>query len=223
MEQFIPFLPLLVDGLRTTLVIFALSAALATVFAVAAGVARHSGPAWLGWPFAAVVEFFRGTSCYVQLFWVFYALPMFGVSLTPLVASVTVLGLNVGSYGSEVVRGALRAVPTGQIEAARALNYSRRQSMIHIVAPQALRIAIRPGANLLVDLLKLTPLTSLVTVTDLTRSAMMIRNQTGDTIAALLCIFVAYFILASLIYAGMNRLEARLCKHMWAPSARGAA
>ena len=223
MEKLLPFLPLLLDGLRTTLVIFALSALVATGFAIVAGVARHVGSRWLAWPVAAVVEFFRGTSCFVQLFWVFYALPMFGVTLSPLVASVFVLGLNVGSYGSEVVRGALRAVPTGQIEAARALNYSRFQSLTHVVAPQALRMAIRPGANLLVDLLKLTPLTSLVTVADLTRSAMVMRNQTGDTLAAVLLIFVGYFALASLIYAAMDRLEARLRRRVKAPEARAAA
>lgn len=222
-ERFLPFLPLLLSGLQTTLLVFALSAVLATAFAVVAGIARHAAPVWLGLPFAVTVEVFRGTACFVQLFWVFYALPMFGVTLSPVTASVIVLGLNVGSYGSEVVRGALRAVPQGQIEAAKALNYSRTQSMVHIVAPQALRIAIRPAANLFVDLLKLTPLTSLVTVADLTRNAMVMRNQTGSTLATLLCIFVVYFLLASLIYAAMDRLERRLNRGAAVPSLQGAA
>ena len=210
MESFLPYLPLLLDGLAVTAEIFVCATALAMAFAVLAGVVRFAGGRWLAWPMAALVEFFRGTSCFVQLFWCFYALPLLGVTLSPFLTSVVVLGLNVGSFGSEVVRGALAAVPRGQIEAARALNYTPFRAFAHILMPQALRIAIRPAANLMVDLLKLTPLTSLVTVSDLTRNAMVMRTQTGSTIGTLLCIFVVYFLLASVIYAAMNRIEARL-------------
>ncbi len=210
MERFLPYTPLLLEGLKVTLAIYACAAVVSVTFAIFAGVVRFGGPAWLRWPVTAVVEFLRGTSCFVQLFWCFYALPMLGVTLTPFVTSVIVLGLNSGSFGSEVVRGALEAVPKGQTEAARALSYSPFRIFVHVLAPQAARIAIRPAANLLVDLLKLTPLTSLVTVSDLTRNAMIMRTQTGSTIVTLLVIFAIYFLLASLIYAAMNRLEARL-------------
>lgn len=212
METFVPYLPLLLKGLWVTLQVFACAALLAILFALLAGAARFLGPAAIRWPVTVVVEFFRGTSAFVQLFWCFYALPLIGVTLSPFVTSVLVLGLNVGSFGSEVVRGALEAVPRAQAEAARALNYSVFRTFVHIQMPQALRIAIRPGANLLVDLLKLTPLTSLVTVSDLTRNAMVMRTQTGSTIGALLCIFAIYFLLASVIYAVMNRLEARMLR-----------
>lgn len=146
----------------------------------------------------------------MQLFWCFYALPLFGITLSPFLTSVVVLGLNVGSFGSEVVRGALEAIPKGQIEAARALNYTTPRAFIHILLPQAMRIAIKPSANMMVDLLKLTPITSLVTVSELTRNAMVMRTQTGSTMSTLLCIFVIYFILASAIYWVMNRVEARV-------------
>jgi polar amino acid transport system permease protein len=84
---------------------------------------------------------------------------------------------------------------------------------VHVLMPQALRIAIRPAANLLVDLLKLTPLTSLITVSDLTRNAMIMRSQTGSTLVTLLVIFALYFALASVIYAIMNLIEKRLYRH----------
>jgi len=210
MDIYLPYLPLLLQGLWVTLQVFSCAALLAISFAMLAGVARYSGPVFIRWPVTVMVEFFRGTSAFVQLFWCFYALPLMGVTLSPFVTSVVVLGLNVGSFGSEVVRGALDAVPRAQTEAARALNYTPFRVFFHIQMPQALAIAIRPGANLLVDLLKLTPLTSLVTVSDLTRNSMVMRTQTGNTIATLLCIFVIYFLLASLIYAVMNRLEARM-------------
>lgn len=202
------FVPLLAEGLKLTLLIFLCATAVAAAFALFAGVTRFAAPTALRWPVVAVVEFFRGTSAFVQLFWCFYALPLLGVTLTPFVTSVLVLGLNVGSFGSEVVRGALEAVPKGQVEAARALNYSATNRYVHIMLPQALRIAIRPSANLMVDLLKLTPICSLVTVNELTRNAMVMRTQTGSTLATLLCIFVIYFALASAIYAVMDRVEA---------------
>ena len=213
MERFLPYAPLLIEGLTATLIIFAGAAALAIAFAIFAGVVRFAGPAWLRWPIGAVVEFMRGTSCFVQLFWGFYALPMLGVTLSPFATSIIVLGLNAGSFGSEVVRGALGAVPRGQTEAARALNYSPFRIFVHVLMPQALRIAIRPAANLLVDLLKLTPLTSLITVSDLTRNAMIMRSQTGSTLVTLLVIFALYFALASVIYAIMNLIERRLYRH----------
>jgi len=219
MDLFLPYTPILLEGLWVTLLIYVCSAALMVVFAILAGVVRYDGPAWLRWPMGALVEFMRGTSCFVQLFWCFYALPLLGLTLTPFVTSVVVLGLNVGAFGSEVVRGALEAVPRGQKETARALNYSPSRAFMHILMPQALRIAMRPGANLLVDLLKLTPLTSLVTVSDLTRNAMIMRSQTGSTLVTLLVIFVIYFALASAIYAVMDRLEARLYRRNKASSA----
>lgn len=212
MERYLAYTPLLIEGLKVTLAIYVCALVLAVTFAIVAGVVRFAGPTWLRWPVVAVVEFLRGTSCFVQLFWGFFALPMLGITLTPFVTSVVILGLNSGSFGSEVVRGALEAVPRGQREAARALNYSPFRTFVHVLAPQAARIAIRPAANLFVDLLKLTPLTSLVTVSDLTRNAMIMRSQTGSTLVTLLVIFAVYFVLASLIYAAMNRLEARLLR-----------
>ncbi|SED63180.1 ectoine/hydroxyectoine ABC transporter permease subunit EhuC [Rhodobacter sp. 24-YEA-8] len=210
MQSYLPYIPLLLEGLAVTLQIFVLATLLAAAFAIFAGSVRFVGPAWARWPVACLVEFFRGTSCFVQLFWCFYALPLFGITLSPFLTSVVVLGLNVGSFGSEVVRGALEAIPKGQIEAARALNYTTPRAFLHILLPQAMRIAIKPSANMMVDLLKLTPITSLVTVSELTRNAMVMRTQTGSTMSTLLCIFVIYFILASAIYWVMNRVEARV-------------
>lgn len=194
------FVGLLLNGLLITIVLTIAASALAFVIAIAAGVGRSlEGGQWL-WLRALVtayVELFRGTSCFVQLFWFFFALPFLGISLPPFVAAVAVLGLNVGAYGSEVVRGALAAVPRGQAEAALALNYSPWQSFIYVKSPQAARFAIGPATNLFIDLLKITPLASLVTISDLTYNAMLIRQQTGDTLFTLTTILIVYFILSS--------------------------
>lgn len=207
MGQFDTFLPMLLQGLITTIQITVVAAVIAVGAATLCGVIRYA--AW--WPIRAIVgiyvEIFRGTSCYVQLFWAFFVLPLLGITLSPFVAAVTVIGLNVGSYGSEVVRGALKAVPRGQWEACVALNYSTWDKYRYVIVPQAMRLAIAPMANLMVDLLKITPLVSLVTVSDLTYEAMVVRQQTGNSFATFLSILVVYFILSSGIIAVCRRLE----------------
>src|SRR5690606_3500930 len=115
-------LPALIDGLRVTLQLWVGGAVLALVLAIAAGLGRGSRRAWLRWPASLYVEIFRGTSALVQLFWFYFALPFFGVSLPALVTGVVVLGLNSGAYGAEVVRSAVANVPRGQREASVALN-----------------------------------------------------------------------------------------------------
>lgn len=207
------FIGLLLNGLATTVLLTIAASALAFIIAVGAGIGRSlEGRRWL-WLRAIItiyVELFRGTSCFVQLFWFFFALPFLGVSMPPFVAAVAVLGLNVGAYGSEVMRGALAAVPRGQVEAATALNYSPLQSFIYVILPQAARIAIGPATNQFIDLLKITPLASLVTISDLTYNAMLIRQQTGDTLYTLSTILIVYFILSSIIIQISSVLQRRV-------------
>src|SRR5690606_36644943 len=103
-------------GTVATVQITVLSALVRLVLALAAGMARFYGPAWLRALAVAYIEVFRGTYALVQLFWFFFALPLVGVQLSAMAAGVLVLGLNLGAYGAEVVRGALQAVPRGQTE-----------------------------------------------------------------------------------------------------------
>ncbi|MGC5411410.1 amino acid ABC transporter permease, partial [Streptomyces sp. DT225] len=104
-----------------------------------------------------VVEFFRGTSLYVQLFWLYYAMPQLtGYELTPVVCGVLAFGLNYGAYGAEVVRGAVNSVPRGQYEAALALNMSPLHRMRKVILPQAWVQMIPSFTNLLIQLLKAT-------------------------------------------------------------------
>src|SRR5690606_13742339 len=111
------------------------------------------------------MEFFRGTSILVQLFWLFYAMPILtGYQLDKLFAGILALGLNLGAYGSEVVRGAVQAVPPGQREAAVALNFSPYQRMRYVILPQAFVEMVPPMNNLLIELLKATSLLSAITV-----------------------------------------------------------
>src|SRR5690606_21692695 len=124
------------------------------------------------------IEIFRGTSLLVQIFWIFYVLPLFGLTLDKFIAGFIAVGMDLGAYGAEVVRGAIQAVPKGQHEAARAINMAPWTRMRRIILPQALLIMLPPWGNLLIELLKGTALVALIAVTDLMFEAKQINGTT---------------------------------------------
>lgn len=204
------FLPALLKGAVVTVEITAVAAVLSLVMAFAAGLARLSR-SWLLRAIAAgYVETFRGTSALVQLFWMFFVLPFFGLNLTPFAVAVLALGLNVGAYGSEVVRGAIVAVPKGQYEAATSLNMTRAQMMRRIIIPQALVNMLPPWGNLFIELLKATALVSLITITDLTFRAKQLNDETFRTVEIFTLVLFIYLAIALVITFGMRLLEGRL-------------
>lgn len=204
------YLPSLLDGAWVTVQVTALSAALGTVVAFTMGLGRLSRRRPVRWAAGAYIEFFRGTSALVQLFWAFFALPLLGVRLEPLTAGVLVLGLNIGAYGAEVVRGAVQAVPRGQTEATVALNMSFFQRLRYVVLPQAVIAMLPPFGNLLIELLKATALVSLITLSDLTFEGQILRTATGQTAEIFAVVLAMYFLMAAVITLGIRALERRL-------------
>ncbi|RNJ41086.1 ectoine/hydroxyectoine ABC transporter permease subunit EhuC [Mesorhizobium erdmanii] len=198
------------EGAWVTVQLTVAGYALALVVALCLCLARLSRFLALRWAMGAVVEFLRGTSAFVQLFWVFFVLPLFGITLSPMIAGIIVLGLNVGAYGSELLRGALTAIPRSQWEASVAINLRKWQYMFFIALPQALIIALPTMNNMAIELLKATAIVSTITITDLTFQAELIRSATGTTAVPYISIFIVYFLMASLITLGFRRLEARL-------------
>jgi polar amino acid transport system permease protein len=205
-------LPLLLEGTLVTLRITALAALLACALALVAALAKLSPWRALRWCANLYIEIFRGTSLLVQLFWLFFVLPLppFNLTLSPSLVAVLGLGLNIGAYGAEVMRGALLSVPRGQIEAATALSLSPFDRLVHVVLPQALVNAIGPATNLLIELLKGSSLVSLITLADLSFRANQLVEATfrsGDIFALTLLI---YFLLAQTINLAMRLFERRL-------------
>ncbi|MGW8362118.1 ectoine/hydroxyectoine ABC transporter permease subunit EhuC [Streptomyces wedmorensis] len=200
-------LPRLADGLLVTAEATALGAALALLLAYVLGLSSRSARLPVRGGARLVVEFFRGTSLYVQLFWLFFALPMLGFRLEPLACGVLALGLNFGAYGAEVVRGAVAAVPRAQTEAGIALSMGPALRLRRVVLPQAHALMVAPFKNLLVQLLKATPLLSLVTVPDITFQIDQVRSATGSTAASYLLLLGLYGGMAALLGLLMNALE----------------
>lgn len=200
----------LLPGLEVTLTITVCGAFLALIASFAAGLARLSKHRWLNVPALIYIDLFRGTSALVQLFWAYFALPLFGIKLNALTVGIVVLGLNIGSYGAEVVRGAIQAVPADQRDAAAALNFTHVQTMRRIILPQALVTMLPPFSNLLIELLKSTALVSLITLSELTFEAQIIRSATLRSAEVFSMILIMYFLVAQTMNRGIRTVEKRM-------------
>lgn len=213
MQQSYDYAWLLAQGAWTTVLLSIAGCALALLIAFAMGFARLAPNALIRFCATVFVEFFRGSSVFVQLFWVFYVMPIFGIKLEPFTAAVLVLGANVGSFGSEVVRSGIKAVPREQFEACTALNLRTLDKYRHVILPQALRIMLPSFANQAVELSKISAVVSLITVADATFQVNMLRSVTGNTLVPYLALLVFYYLLASCWVQGIRligrRLEAR--------------
>lgn len=204
-------LPTLLRGLAITIELTIAGGALAFVVAIIAGIARSSRYALVRGITGFYVEVFRGTSVLVQMFWIFFVLPLepFNIKLTAFQAGVVSLGLNVGAYGAEVVRGALKATPRGQIEAAIALNMTPSLRLRRVILPQAMVRILPPFGNLLIELLKATSLVSLITLGDVTLQALTLRQTVGRTPEIFGLLLVIYFLISYPFTIGIRWLESR--------------
>ena len=207
------YLPPLLQGAWVTVELTVYSTILGAVCAFAFGIGKLSR-SWAVKGFSIVyIEIFRGTSLLVQLFWLYFALPIAGdliginLRLPPVAAGVLALGLNIGAYGAEVVRGAIQAVNRSQYEAARALNFTPQQVLWRIALPQAIPEMMPSFGNLAVQNLKDTALASLISLGDLAFRAEQIRNFTQDSTTVYTMILFMYFGMALVLTAIMRLLE----------------
>lgn len=206
------YLDLILQGALVTIKLTLIGSVLALIMAFLAGLGRLSRFFAVRALATVYIEFFRGTSIFVQLFWAYFVLPMLGFELTPLQAGVLALGLNVGAYAAEVVRGAVQSIGKEQYEACTALNLSRWQGMRHVILPQAFLVMLPTFGNNAIELLKATSVVSLISLADLTFQAQVVRAQTGNTLVPFATILVIYFVLAMLISSGTRSLERRLSR-----------
>ncbi|WP_100012864.1 amino acid ABC transporter permease [Lentibacillus sediminis] len=205
MEAIINILPQLSQGLGVTISVLLASAFFAYLMAFVAGLCRLSSNKLLRGFTGFYVEVFRGTSLIVQLFWLYYAIPiLFGIQLgSNWWAGVIAIALNYGAYMSEVVRSSILAVAKGQTEAATALNMSRFQRMRLVIFPQAVRMMLPEFGNYTIQILKGTSLVSLIGLTDILYYGDIIRSTNYQQAPLVyLLVLVFYFIIAlPLIFA----------------------
>lgn len=208
-------------GLLTTLQISAGALLLGVLIGIPAALLRIYGPRWLRWIAVAYIELFRGTPLLVQLFVIYYGLPDLarvleaaGISgqflvLSRMASAYIALGLNSGAYQAEYFRSAIQAINVGQIMAARALGMSKLQAIIHIVLPQALRLAIPAWSNEVAYMVKYTSVVFVISVPDLLARGQFLISKTYKPMEILLTVGVIYLVVVLGLTSIMNRIEQR--------------
>lgn len=184
----------LLSGAGITLQITAISFLIALIIGLVVGVAR-AGNGWPGKLFTPYVEIFRGTPLLIQLFFIYYGLPSIGITIDNYVAAYLGIGLCGGAYISEIIRGSLYSVEKGQQEAAFSLGLSKFQTLVHVILPQALQVAIPPLMNSFSSQLKETSLVSVLAINELTRSGQMVYSRTFRPFEIYLAVGILYFVM----------------------------
>lgn len=200
----------LIDGSLVTLVQFVLAVLVAVIAALTSGMMKLSRSTPVRAVATVYIEIFRGTSLLVQLYWIFYVLPLFGFSLDKTIAGFLTVGLCYGAYGAELVRGGILSVPKGQWEAAVALNMSPAQRMRRIILPQALVNMLPPWGNLVIEILKGTALVALISVADLMFETRQINNNTYLSAQAFGTALIIYYVFARFIVTPLMRWLERI-------------
>lgn len=202
-----------INGALVTAMQFVAAAALAVIIAHTFGLLSLSKNL-LARGFATVyIEFFRGTSLLVQLFWLFYVLPLFGILLDKSFTGFLAVGLNLGAYGAQLVRGAILSTPRGQWEAAYALSMSPYKRMVRIILPQAVVTMLPAWGNLMVELLKSTALVALIAVPDIMFYSKQLNSTTYLSTWTFGTALLIYYILARFMVTPLSRwLEVIMAK-----------
>ncbi|PWJ50496.1 amino acid ABC transporter permease [Faecalicatena contorta] len=192
----IPYASLLPAALKITIEIGVAGFVLGTFISIIVGTCRSKKmPKIIEIVLGIYVEVFRGTPLLVQLFFVYYGLPSLGMRLEPILAAIITMGLNSGSYLSENVRASILAVDKGQYEAAHMLGFTPMQTNIHVVLPQAMRIAIPSFMNGFSSIIKETSIVSVLPVIELTKLGNQVYAKTYHPFEIYILLGVLYFLL----------------------------
>jgi len=188
---------------EATVIGFLLAAVLGLVLAIL----RMSPNQWISWPVVGFIEFIRSTPVLVQIFFLFFVFPNFGITLSAFVAGVLALGLHYGTYCSEVYRAGLDNIPKGQWEAAIALNLSPAVTFRDIIIPQAIPPIVPALGNYLVALFKETPLLSAIAVLELMQTAKIIGSETFRYTEPITLVGLFFLVLSLVSAALIRRVE----------------
>ena len=165
------------EGVENTLIIAVFTVLFGTILGVLMAMARMSKFKPLKWLATAYIEFFRGTPLMVQLMFIFYGLPMIGVTFPKVsfipdfdrfAAGVVAMSLNSCAYVAEIIRSGIQAVDAGQMEAARCLGFHHREAMALVILPQAVRNILPALGNEFVTIIKESSIVSVISIADLT-------------------------------------------------------
>lgn len=206
--------PQLLIGLVDTIWISLLTMAIGLILGLLTAVARMSGNPLFRYPARAYISLIRGTPLLVQIFILYFGLPVIGINLTPLLAGIIGLSLNVGAYSAETIRGSILSIPKGQWEAAQSLNMTFWQTMRRIIIPQATRVALPSLANTFMSLVKDTSLLAMITVQEMFYQAKVIGAARFDYMTVFIMIAFFYWVVCTLLSFVQDRLEDRYGRYV---------
>lgn len=204
-------IPLLLLGAGITIKITALSVGLGMIIGMFVGIARISHVTPLRMLAAVYIDFLRGTPLLVQIFLIYFALPlMLDQRVDPFVAAITACGINSGAYVAEIFRAGIQAIDKGQMEAGRSLGMTWVQTMRYIIVPQAFKNIVPPLGNEFIALLKDSSLVSVIGFEELTRRGQLIIARTYGSLEIWLSVAVIYLVMTLAISRLVAYMEKRL-------------
>ncbi len=199
------FLPILMSGVALTIIVTIGSLLLSTVLGLVWALMRVSGIGFLTGLSAGVINVIRGIPIIVLLFYLYFVMPEFGLTLTALQAAILGLGIAYSAYQAENFRAGIEAIDKGQIEAAQAIGMSWWQTMRRVVLPQAVRIVLPPYGNVMIMMLKDSSQASTITVAELALQGKLIASSTFKN--------TSVFTLVALMYLTMSIPLILLVRH----------
>jgi cystine transport system permease protein len=208
------FFPLLIAGVKFTVPLAVVSFTLGSTVAMATALARISKYKSLVLISSFYVWIIRGTPLLVQLFIVFYGLPMAGITLGPLTAAIIGFTLNVGAYNSEVIRAAILSIPKGQWEAASSIGMTHTQSLLRIILPQAARVSVPPLSNSFISLIKDTSLAAAITLTEMFQIAQRITAATYEPLVLYCEVAFIYLLFCTILSTLQKKIEKNLERYV---------
>ena len=203
-------LPRLLDASLTTIGIALAGFAIAVVLGLFLAIGRRSRKRWLSWPLTGLIEFIRSTPLLIQVYFLFYVFPNYGLSLSAMQAGIIGIALHYACYTAEVYRAGLDAVPRSQWEAVTALNMKPRTAYRDVILPQALRPVLPALGNYLISILKDTPVLSAITVVEIMQRAKNIGSESFRYLEPITMVGLFFLILSLGLAWCVRRLENRM-------------
>ncbi|MDT0462496.1 MULTISPECIES: ectoine/hydroxyectoine ABC transporter permease subunit EhuD [Streptomyces] len=206
------FMPHFWDGLLVTLEALALGSLIAFALGLVWALLMRTPSRWATWPVGIVTEFIRDTPLLVQLFFLFYVLPEWGLAFSALTTGVVAIGLHYSTYTMQVYRAGIDAVPAGQWEAATALSLPPVRTWTAVILPQAIRRVVPALGNYVIAMLKDTPMLMTITVLDMLGEARLFSQQHFQFTEPLTVIGVAFVLISYPASLLLRALERRLVR-----------
>ncbi|MBA2949766.1 ectoine/hydroxyectoine ABC transporter permease subunit EhuD [Streptomyces himalayensis] len=206
------FMPAFWDGVLTTLQALVLGSLISFTLGLVWAIAFRAPARFIRWPVGLITEFIRNTPLLVQLFFLFFVLPEWGIQFSALTTGIVAIGLHYSTYTAQVYRAGIEAVPAGQWEAATALSLPGRRTWFAVILPQAFRRVVPALGNYVISMLKDTPLLMSIGVLEMLQQARLQGASTFQYTEPLTVVGLAFIVIAYPASLLLRALERRLVR-----------